>query len=145
MARKAYRVNIMQQSRVYTQCIHVHNVHVHVHVATYVASLIDSTVSLPVGLGVTNQPINSGYDEQGVHLLGCASIGVCVYCGVHLLGCASIGACLLGCGSIGVCVIKSLMTEQLATLLLIIEPYVMYMYVLKTCTCITLRNLLHIP
>ena len=50
-------------------------------------------------------------------LLGCAYVGMCVYWDVHLLGCASIG----------VCVIKSLMTEQLATLLLINEPcHVMY-------------------
>ena len=27
-------------------------------------------------------------------LLGCASIGVCVYWGVRLLGCASIGLCV---------------------------------------------------
>ena len=78
----------------------------------------------------------------GVHLLGCASIGVCVYWGVHLLGCASIGVCvywgvhLLGCASIGVCVIKSLMTEQLATLLLINEPY---MYVMS---CIAVMQLM---
>ena len=45
-----------------------------------------------------------------MRLLGCASIGVCVYWGVHLLGCASIGVCvcwgvrLLGCASIGMCI-----------------------------------------
>ena len=67
---------------------------------TYVASLIASTVSLPVELGVTNQPINSGEIMMnrvciywGVRLFGCAPIGVGVYWGVHLLRCAPI-ACV---------------------------------------------------
>ena len=81
------------------------------------SSLIDSTVSLPVGLGVTNQPINLGEIMMnrvciywGVRLFGCAPIGVYVCLGVRLLGFASIGVCiywgvrLLGCASIGVCI-----------------------------------------